>query len=271
MRLKIHLHINADNAVLPLNYQYPLSAAIYKIIGKADGDYAFFLHEQGYKKTDSQKTFKLFTFSDLNTPFDIKDDRMIMKTRHAQLTLCFHVPEAATNFIKGLFLYQHIELADKKSKAAFTVQQVEILPLWKNSVQPEQIKEVVLKPISPMITGVVNEKRDYCFLAPDDARFIPALLHHWKEKYAVVYGKDAADRDFADIEITVLNAGEAQSRLITVKADTPQQTRIRGFVGFLLKVKASAKVLELALDAGIAIYGSLGMGCVEVVADDNIF
>jgi CRISPR-associated endoribonuclease Cas6 len=267
MRLKIYLSTDANSAELPLNYQYPLSAAIYKIIGKADEDYASFLHEQGYQKTDSRKTFKLFTFSDLSTPFDIKGDRMIMKTRHAQLTLCFHIPEAATNFIKGLFHDQRIELADKKSKAIFTIQQVDLLPLWKVPVQPGQIKEVVLKPISPMVVGTINEKRNYCFLAPSEAGFIPTLLHHWKEKYTVVYGKDEADRDFAAIELTVLNADKAKSRLVTIKADTPQQTRIRGFVGFSLKVKAKVEVLELALNAGIAVYGSVGMGSVEVVEE----
>ena len=80
-----------------------------------------------------------------------------------------------------------------------------------------------------------------------------------------MYGKDEADRDFAAIELTVLNTDKAKSRLVTIKADTPQQTRIRGFVGFSLKVKAKVEVLELALDAGIAVYGSLGMGSVEVV------
>jgi hypothetical protein len=39
-------------------------------------------------------------------------------------------------------------------------------------------------------------------------------------------------------------------------------------VGFLLKVKAKVKVLELALDAGIAIYGSMGMGGVEIVGEE---
>jgi hypothetical protein len=38
-------------------------------------------------------------------------------------------------------------------------------------------------------------------------------------------------------------------------------------VGFLLKVKAKVKVLELALNAGIAVYGSMGMGSVEVLEE----
>jgi len=32
---------------LPVNYSYPLSAAIYRIISKGDSGYASFLHETG--------------------------------------------------------------------------------------------------------------------------------------------------------------------------------------------------------------------------------
>ncbi len=41
---------------IPINYPYPLSAAIYRIIAKGNADYADFLDGQGYGKG-----FKLFT------------------------------------------------------------------------------------------------------------------------------------------------------------------------------------------------------------------
>ncbi len=53
--------------MLPLNYQYPLSAWIYKVLARGDRGFAEFLHEQGYKM-ENQKTFKLFTFSNLRFP-----------------------------------------------------------------------------------------------------------------------------------------------------------------------------------------------------------
>ncbi|MBD0280088.1 MAG: CRISPR-associated endoribonuclease Cas6, partial [Flavisolibacter sp.] len=65
MRLKLTLHTNEKGALLPFNYQYPLSAAIYKIIQTADHEFAAFLHDQGYG--EGHKSFKLFTFSDLRT------------------------------------------------------------------------------------------------------------------------------------------------------------------------------------------------------------
>ncbi len=264
MHLKITLLANKIGEILPLNYQYPLSSAIYKIISQADEEYAVFLHEQGYQKKDSQKTYRLFSFSAINTPFTIRGDRMMMKTNKASIIVCFHIPEAATNFLKGLFANQIVDIADKKSKATFTVSQVELLSFWDTPVQSNTIKQVVLNPISPMVIGITNEKGNYDFLSPVDERFIPALLHHWKEKYRVFYG-DEAMADFDTIQIEVLNADKAKSRLLAIKAGMPQETKIRGFVGFQLKIRTKWEIIELMLNSGSGVYNSMGMGCVEMV------
>jgi len=42
MRFKLSLERRAGDQ-LPINYQYPLSAAIYKILARGDGEYAQFL------------------------------------------------------------------------------------------------------------------------------------------------------------------------------------------------------------------------------------
>jgi CRISPR-associated endoribonuclease Cas6 len=48
MRLQLNLTTQQQNPVLPDNYQYPLSAAVYKIVERADSNYSKFLHETGY-------------------------------------------------------------------------------------------------------------------------------------------------------------------------------------------------------------------------------
>ncbi len=65
MRFKLFLASQTAGAIIPINYQYPLSAAIYRILAKVDADYATFLHEKGYVVGEGLKHFKLFTFSDL--------------------------------------------------------------------------------------------------------------------------------------------------------------------------------------------------------------
>src|SRR4051794_13075965 len=114
MRLKLTLQTLHHPAFLPFNYQYPLSSAIYKIIRSADKEFATFLHNKGYG--EGYKSFKLFTFSDIKTSFIKNGDRMQLQNDHAELLVCFYIPQAAENFIKGLFLNQRLEIADHKSK-----------------------------------------------------------------------------------------------------------------------------------------------------------
>ena len=61
MRFKLQLEVNkrAFGNRLPINYQYEQSSAIYRILARADKDYATWLHENGLrirkmKKNDTQ-------------------------------------------------------------------------------------------------------------------------------------------------------------------------------------------------------------------------
>ena len=157
MHFLLTLSTNSSRQQLPVNYQYPLSAVIYQILQRADSNYADFLHNSGYKKEGSLKTFKLFSFSDIKTPFQNTGDRLLLLTRHAELVVSFHLPQAAENFIKGIFQHQQIEIADKKSRVAFMIDQVAALPL---PLAASEMQEVLLQPLSPVVAGNKNEKND---------------------------------------------------------------------------------------------------------------
>jgi len=258
MRLQLNLTTHQQNPVLPINYQYPLSAAIYKIIERADSSYAAFLHNTGY--AINGKRFKLFTFSDLRIPFKIQGDRLLLKDNTASVVVCFHVPVAAEHFVKGLFMHQQLDIADIKSRVQFNVQQVEMLPAHTLSDD----MPVLLQPLSPLVVGRKNERGNYDYLAPADTAYVHWLLHNWKEKYAAVYGEDAANI-FQQVSVKVIDAGKARSRLIAIKANTPEATSIRGFMSFRLEVQATREVLELGLNAGVGLYNAMGCGCVGLI------
>ena len=99
MRFKLNLESQQGKITIPFNNQYPLSAAIYKILDKPDSEYAQFLLEKGYQVGDSQKDF---TFSDLKLNFKPKGDRMQVLSP-MELLVSFHLPNVAENFIKGFF------------------------------------------------------------------------------------------------------------------------------------------------------------------------
>ncbi len=261
MRFNLYLHTTLKNAVLPVNYQYPLSAAIYKIISRADVAYAGFLHEQGYHRQNSLKAFKLLTFSDIRTPFKIEGDRMRLRKPEAEVLISFHLPQTAETFIKGLFISQEIEIGDKKSRAKFRINRVESLP---SGLTEEPFQEIVLRPISPLVCGQKKENGNYQFLSPDHPEFVTQLIYNWKEKYKTVYGTENADAVFSNAGMeAIFYKNPPKSRLITIKAGTSAETKIRGFVNFRLKVWGKQEALELLLNAGAGVYNSLGMGCMK--------
>lgn len=260
MRLLLTLTTSENNPVLPINYQYPLSAVIYKIIQRADVRYAEFLHKQGYGS--EHKHFKLFTFSDLTIPFKIQQDRLLLTGREAKLIICFHIPEAMENFVKGLFAHQQIEIADIKSRVQFTVSQVEMLPVLNGIHGSDESIVVQLQSLSPVVAGMKNDKGNYDYLSPEEPAFKKAIVYNWKEKYATLYGQTAAENVFSKLQLEVTQAHNTRSRLITIKANTEQQTRIRGFTHFKLNVQAPKSALELAMNAGMGLHNAQGMGCV---------
>lgn len=97
MRFMLMLRGKTSKPIIPANYSYPLSAAIYKILSRADSEYAAFLHEKGYGKG-----FKLFSFSQINCAFRIEGDRLCMQNPELSFVISFHLPDAAENFIKEI-------------------------------------------------------------------------------------------------------------------------------------------------------------------------
>lgn len=261
MRLLLTLQTHKANQPIPINYQYPVSAAIYKILQNADADYSAFLHEEGYGKG-----FKLFTFSDIKCPFKIIDDRLVLLSETIELIICFHLPRAAETFIKGLFISQQIDIADKKSVAHFIVKQVESITSLPDQFNNNAEVEFLLKPLSPVVCGLKNEKGNYTFLSPEDERYEEMLFVNWEEKCRAAFEKEEAEDLMANGLIQVLFLkNPPKSRLVTIKAGTNAETKIRGFNNFNIKIKGKKDAVELLLNSGAGLYNAQGMGCVEII------
>lgn len=267
MRFKIVLTTQQPQTLIPINYAYPLSAVIYKILSLADKEYADFLHDKGYAKPDSLKVFKLFSCSEIRTPFVIQGDRLCLQSNQAELFVSFYLPKAAEKFIRGLFLYQHLEIADRYSRAEFYISQVEALSPISFSKQTS-VHELLLEPMSPVVCGFKNAAGHYDFLSPEHPDFARLTLSNWKEKYIAVFG-NADLFDTAELAV-VLYRNPPKPRLITIKAGTPAQTRIKGFVNFRLKVKGTQDALELLVEAGAGLYNALCFGYVTVASPSPV-
>lgn len=262
MRFQLKLHKKSGQEI-PINYQYPLSAAIYKILAKGDAEYSQFLHEEGYGKG-----YKFFTFSDLKLKFKLKEDRMVILDNTVELQIHFHLPEASKTFIEGLFKSEEIVIADKKSKAGFRVQSIISLSDPLKEFHDNEIIQITTRPLSMIISGEKNKDGNYDFYYPDDPLFSNSLLHSWKNKITACYDQETSDESILMIEIEKYEK-PWRSRLVTIKADTDAETKIKGFLNFKLKLTAEKRFLDLALNAGLGLYSAQGMGCLGVV-EENI-
>jgi CRISPR-associated endoribonuclease Cas6 len=258
MRFKLTLKTDytAFGNSLPLNYQYELSAFIYKTIAQADLSYSLWLHENGFLLNG--KPFKLFTFSNLLIP-QYKIDKEVGRIRieSDRITwLVSFLPEIATEkFVQGLFSEQVFQIGDKKSVVQFRIEQIEALP--SPVFEPEMRFKTLSPTCIPCQTGIRQHPE---YVPPGHPEAAGIVLNNLLKKYQTFYGKPyEGNSDFA-FQAT----NQPKAKLIKIKAGLPAETFIKGYV-FEFKMKTSRELMRIAYEAGIGEKGSQGFGMVEDV------
>jgi CRISPR-associated endoribonuclease Cas6 len=254
MRFKLIFTRTGRSRMLPMDYQYYLSAWIYKVLKQADAQYATFLHNNGYGRPGDNKLYKLFCYSRLNfgKPVLWKDKRLFeVKNREAELHISFDVDDAAMNFIKGLFSSQSVYLGDQFNGIDFTVSSVEGLG------DPDFKTEMRYRLRSPWVVSINEDKSIHPqYLYPDHKDFIAYAVKHIKEKYYNTRMKECG-------EIAIEDLSEYKKSGFLIKPGTKEETRVIGSL-FDFTLKASPEVHKMIWNAGISEKSSNGFGWVEL-------
>ena len=256
MRFKLTLTVRKQTFgnVLPINYQYEQSAVIYRTLSQASKEYADWLHENGFR-IESGKTFKLFTYSPLKIfkrHIPKEKDRIYILSDTVEWQISFLPEQSTEKFIQGLFANQVFEIGDKQSTVQFQVQQVEVLPA------PVFTETMNFETMSPLCLSVKREDGSAEYISPEDTRAKDAILSGLLSRYESFYGKpfpSAFDFEFKA-------ADNIHSKKITIKANTPAQTEVRGYkCSFTLK--APVELMKIMYESGIGQECSQGFGCVR--------
>ncbi len=257
MRFKITFNRIGRQRMLPMDYQYYLSAWIYKILGKADRDFASFLHAEGYPL--GHRRFKLFNYSplDFGKP-KLWKEKSLFEIQNDQITLkvSFQLGDAAEKFIIGLFNNQQAYIGDQFNGLDLSVVQIERLP------EPTIQTEMHYRAISPVVISLKNEQDKYAqYLSPDDEGYEELFLNHLRTKHqSLPVGKDLSE----DLKLQFQLKSKPKSKLITIKPYTSQQSKVRGFV-FDFSLKAPDEIHQLILSSGAGEKNSMGFGWCEVL------
>jgi CRISPR-associated endoribonuclease Cas6 len=266
MRIKLILRPSITGDI-PLNYQYYLSGAIYKILRNSSPEYARFLHNQDYTGQDG-KPRKLFTFSFLTlTPHRKPENNKLLISLSTKAILYVSSPmlnDFIQNFVKGLFYNQKIVIRTKNTDASFFIEQVETIsePEFKATT-----KFIALSPIVLTTKLDTTEGLKTYFFRPLDEGLSEAIRKSLLRKYETVYKKRPADDRLKfkiDKEYIQRRGGPAKvSKLITIRQGDPGETKIKAFVTPFTLI-GSKELMQTAWNCGIGDKCSMGFGCIGV-------
>lgn len=272
MKFKIKFNLSGKRQLLPFNYQYPLSAWIYKVLAKADFAFTKILHNNGYK-IENGKSFKLFTYSNLQFPKHTwkparQKDRMEVWARKAWLTVSFQFPEQGEKFVMGLFQQQKAFVGDKISGIDMEVESIEVLKDVEigrcgdveigelGDVEIGECVDVKMKAVTAIVLGIsVEGEKNEQYELPIHADYKKLFLQNLLDKYAAT-GKSGIDINTLDFKITKLHT---KTNLQTIKAFTPAETKVKGYY-YEFELAAPKELIEIGLNAGFGSMNALGFG-----------
>ncbi|MDO4181171.1 MAG: CRISPR-associated endoribonuclease Cas6 [Bacteroidales bacterium] len=254
MRFKLLLQIQPHlmGHKIPINYQYELSAAIYRILSKADQAYATWLHDNGFWVDN--KRFKLFTFSWLLAPYGIDKEhqRLIINSDTVEWHIGFLPEKSTQQFIQGVFCDQSFQIADRISGAAFAIREVQVMPPLTYAPVME------FQTLSPICISQRNEYGKTDYLSPDAPNYAEGLLTGLLARYKALYGHDYEGDASIDFQLI----GKAKPVLVKIKADTPAQTFVKGYQ-CRFRLALAEELMRLAYEGGLGEKGSLGFGMIK--------
>ena len=245
---------------LPLNYQYELSAATYHILASANEEFAAWLHDNGFLM-ENGKQFKLFTFSRLKpAEFRIlrQSNQLELLSDKVEWQISFLPENSTQQFVEGLFQKRVFEVGDRQSTVRFQVDSIQLMP------SPEFTDTMTFEALSPIsVSQRLEDGRDY--YPQDGEEFSTSewvrerLLKNLLDKYEVTEGKPFEGEPY----FNMMTLSEPKSTLVTIKAGTPQQTKVRGFL-CRLALHCPAELMRIAYESGLGEGNSQGFGCLGV-------
>lgn len=257
MRFQLTLNRTTKQRMLPMDYQYYISAWIYKVLKQADRDFAHFLHEKGYGQSET-KLYKLFCFSrlDFGRPQLWKEKKLFEIAEHnIFLQISFDVKEAASNFIKGLFMDQEFYLGDKFNGIDFKVMGIEALP------EPVFFETMQYRLQTPWVVSIKTEAdKNPQYLSPGDERFETLSVKHLVEKYNNTRNTGHINSS----QINFKRTTDFKRAGFVIKRESFQESRVVGNL-FDFELTAPYELHNMIWNAGISEKSSSGFGWCELI------
>jgi len=254
MRLKIFLEPKSNNFVLPINYNYHLSSAIYKIFFDGSKEVATWLHEVGYKDEKGRK-LKLFNFSDLMfSHYQVENN--LLKC-FGMTSFIFSAP-IETNlvkyFIDGIMKKPTFKIYLQSQTLIFRITTIELQEELKIEKQSDYS---LMTPATVSIQNNAGNKKRIIYLKPIDDDYAFRLSKNLKKKFKILHNYEYEE----EINISI-KPESIKSKLITIKEGLPQEIKVKAYL-FDFVLKSLPEIHRIAYYCGIGEKNSLGFGMIR--------
>lgn len=257
MRLVVTCDLRRAVAV-PINHQELLTGVVYRFLASGDGDYARFLHDEGYVLDGGQKRFKMFCFSGLRAP--------AQRRRQAGETLWLGpglvdwyigspVDLFLRNFATGLLAQGVLQVGTQ----TLPIAQVQAMPMPDFSSG-----EMRFTCWSPMVASVGQEGGGTRYLRPcEGAEFSTAVANNLRSKLRVLRGSDLpAEEGRFELEFAQDYLADPRHRGGTKLIRYKEINIVGAQAPF--RAKGSPAMLQAMYDCGAGEKNATGFGMVAV-------
>ncbi|MGE5499719.1 MAG: CRISPR-associated endoribonuclease Cas6 [Syntrophothermus sp.] len=266
MRLKLILSTDINTSI-PVNYNYALSSAIYKLLQFSSPEFAEFLHGKGFKT--NQRTYKLFTFSLRPEKSLIFGRDIILKSPFVNLFITTPlVEDFVKSILSGTAEQKIVELFADYTKVEFCIRNIEVMQ------EPNfgaRAKFIMLNPLVLSTRVVRNGRKQQYYLRYDeDPANINRILNiNLANKYELMTGREyngpgvalSWDQDYIR---RMLENGKKMSKKITITKDPKNPIDIIGIqCPFVLE--GDPELIKTGYRCGFGEKNSMGFGMAEVV------
>jgi len=244
IHIDIKLTTDNDEIVLPIHYNYIVQSAIYNSISDELAD---FLHNTGY--STEKRTFKLFSFSQLNGSFRLyRKDGKIKFYSPINLTISSPIDEFCETLVNTLLTKGYMQFLNYDLS-------IEHINLRRVRAGKNEVRIKTLSPIVVYSTLLKADGNKYtCYFQPGEPKFEELILGNLLRKYKALY-KDDFIVDYFNIHpISKIKMHIIKYKSIVIKA----------YSG-CMKVSAPKELIHLMLDCGLGGKNSQGFGCIDIL------
>lgn len=250
MRYNIRMHLHGSLCQLPLDHQYYTGAWIYRVLQSASPRYAGLLHDNG--DNPGGRAYRYFNYSPLQfrkASIDNMQRLIEIKDPVVQLQVGFHRDKTAGIFLRGLQQQNLVYIGNGRHGIRLQIESIRELNL------PPARFRIRWLTLSPVVISQSNPAGKYSrYLSPDD------------KNYAAMICSNLLRRAGAEKENIPLNFKahvSGRPRLVTIKAGSNQQSRIKGYQ-YSFTLSAPPHIQQLLWNCGLGEKNSTGFGWCEI-------